>query len=583
MWSIALGSQKLWIIRPGLLDPGIVDAPSGSSVAFGSDGAIVDHFASHTFDAVVAGDPGFGGGRGRVVVYLGGLAFNPTPSLILDGESQGDLFGAAVGYLGDLNGDGFGDIAVGAPGRGSGKGRVYVFLGGASPSASPALTIDGGAAGDLFASSIARLGDINGDGYADFVVGAPGADGGRGSVSVFHGGAELPSTPSQVIAYPGPASAYGERPRFGSALAGGGDLNGDGPPDFVVGAPGVSFERGSIFVYKGGSGTIDPAGQEIPGSTAFDKFGATVVLDSLRYSSEMDLAVGSPGADEGRGVVSEFFGGVGFDSRSDGLLSGEHPDDAFGYSVGSGRLFVQAPVPQLMVGAPLNDIGVTNGGAVYYYAVPPALAVEERPVTVEADGLALRPNTYTSTQPRLVISLSGADAVDTLLSQVTIDGTPQKVAHLSSSLGTQSGAKPATSQMAAAIVIPAVSLTEGPHVLRAYLKDQAHTIGGSIEVHFLAAERLQIIAPLVYPNPAPGIARMRFTLTRAAAYELELYDVSGRRLHQLAQGQGLPEENDLHFDRTVSGPISPGVYFYVLSAQYQGQRAMTRGRVVFLR
>lgn len=562
---------------------GKIEVPAGATTAFGSDAAIVRGLVSREYDALMITDPGVAQGQGRVSIYLGGPSFGSTPNLTIQGEAAGDLFGASVADIGDVNGDGFGDFAVGSPGYASGKGKVYVFLGGPSPSTTPALAFTGNAAGDLFGSAISAAGDVNGDGFPDFAVGSPGAQGGVGTVTIFRGGTSPSSTPLQTIT--GPVSpSYGQRPRFGSFLFGGKDLSGDGRPDLVVGAPGVAGERGSVYVYRDSAGVLGPAGQEFPGVSAFDHFGSSLSAAAFISDAANNLAVGAPGASEGRGTVSLFASAGGAVTPPMTVLTGTSPDDQFGYSLGAGRLFVSAPAPQLLIGAPFADSGTTapNAGAAYFYAWPPALAVQERAVTVEADGSVLRANTYTSTRPRLVIRLSGADAVDTLLSHVTIDGITQKVTRILPPSGTRSGAKPASTQMAAAIVVPAVSLTEGPHVLRAYLEDQGHTVGGTVEVKFLAAERLRIVAPLVFPNPAPGSAKMRFTLTRPAAYELELYDVCGRRVDRLAQGQGLPEENELRFGRTAN-PMSPGVYFYVLSAAYQGQRASAKGRVVFLR
>ncbi|MBP9826278.1 MAG: FG-GAP repeat protein [Thermoanaerobaculia bacterium] len=74
----------------------------------------------------------------------------------------------------DVNGDGYADVIVGAPNANGGAGRMHVYLGGARPLTTvPAMSLDGRATGDAFGTSVASAGDINGDGYADVVVGAP--------------------------------------------------------------------------------------------------------------------------------------------------------------------------------------------------------------------------------------------------------------------------------------------------------------------------------------------------------------------------------------------------------------------------
>jgi hypothetical protein len=105
--------------------------------------------------------------------------------LELAGESSFDLFGSAVAGLEDLDGDGRGDLVVGASlsdAKGSGAGSAYVYSG-----ATGALlwTLRGEASGDAFGYAVADAGDVNGDGASDVLVGAPGADaGGQNSAAM---------------------------------------------------------------------------------------------------------------------------------------------------------------------------------------------------------------------------------------------------------------------------------------------------------------------------------------------------------------------------------------------------------------
>ena len=94
------------------------------------------------------------------------------------GENTGDEFGHAVSTAGDVNGDGYNDLAVGAWGNDEGglsnRGKVYVYHGSpAGPGDTPAWFRSGDAAGDQFGYSVSTAGDVNGDGYDDLVVGAP--------------------------------------------------------------------------------------------------------------------------------------------------------------------------------------------------------------------------------------------------------------------------------------------------------------------------------------------------------------------------------------------------------------------------
>jgi hypothetical protein len=104
-----------------------------------------------------------------------------APSWAAVGENAGDWFGYSVATAGDVNGDGYADLVVGAPSYDDYRGKAYVYHG--SPAGlghTPAWTAVGENAGDHFGYAVATAGDVNGDGYADLVVGAPSYDDYRG-------------------------------------------------------------------------------------------------------------------------------------------------------------------------------------------------------------------------------------------------------------------------------------------------------------------------------------------------------------------------------------------------------------------
>ncbi|XP_040508987.1 integrin alpha-3 isoform X2 [Gallus gallus] len=184
---------------------------------------------------VVAGAPRY---QHTGAVYLLSASPQQTlqRSGLLQGRQVGSYFGSAVA-LADLNNDGWQDLVVGAPYYFKRKqevgGAVYVYMneaGGFQPEPSLELT---GPSYSAFGFAIASIGDINQDGFQDIAVGAPFE--GPGKVYIYHSSAEgLQRTPSQVIsgAELGPASMH----TFGYALSGGLDVDGNSYPDLLVGS-----------------------------------------------------------------------------------------------------------------------------------------------------------------------------------------------------------------------------------------------------------------------------------------------------------------------------------------------------------
>jgi hypothetical protein len=213
------------------------------------------------FGDLVLGSPGSTGSggvaeTGSASVYLGGTSGLPqTPIALFGPATPYEWLGYTVACAGDVNGDGYADLAIGAPGEAP---AVYVFLGGpGGPSQSqPALNNPSTTLYGLtspveynFAGSLGAAGDVNGDGYDDLLVGAPGNAGNEGAAFLYLGGAGgLSSTP--VALPPGANTGY-----FGRFLAGGGDLNGDKFDDVLVSAPLAN----TIVVFLGSSGGLSPA------------------------------------------------------------------------------------------------------------------------------------------------------------------------------------------------------------------------------------------------------------------------------------------------------------------------------------
>ncbi|MDD3993238.1 MAG: FG-GAP-like repeat-containing protein [Desulfobacteraceae bacterium] len=174
---------------------------------------------------------------GTVRLFTGsahGLSGEPAWTYL--GQEAGGLFGSAVSSAGDVDGDGFDDIMIGAYLEDGGglidSGRCYFFQGSENGISSvPMMVLEGGQEGDWFGASIAAVGDVNNDGFDDVLLGAPGhtgGDGGSGVAYLYSGTLDgLDANPLTINAQTG-------YKRFGREVSGAGDVNGDGYHDVLV-------------------------------------------------------------------------------------------------------------------------------------------------------------------------------------------------------------------------------------------------------------------------------------------------------------------------------------------------------------
>ena len=135
----------------------------------------------------------------------------------------------AIANVGDVNGDGIEDVVVGAYGSGGGLGAAYLLAGSASGLAPTGWTVTGTSAAEWLGNSVSPAGDVNGDGYDDFLVGGGNWNGSVGKTSLYLGSATGPSTTAAWS-----ATGTGNRAWFGKNIAALGDVNGDGCDDIAI-------------------------------------------------------------------------------------------------------------------------------------------------------------------------------------------------------------------------------------------------------------------------------------------------------------------------------------------------------------
>jgi hypothetical protein len=280
----------------------------------------------------------------------------------LVGENTGDQFGASVSSAGDINLDGYADFIASAPlydgAAGADSGKVYIYSG---LTKQLLFTLEGENSGDQFGYQVSGGGDLNDDGIPDVAVSAIGFDeavlNNCGKVYVYSGA-------DQTLLF-----AVGEKVslvQFGFSINISGDYDGDGRNDLIVGAPmfdgAAGTDTGKAYVYSGSAG-LPLFSQE--GLSQADEYGHSVsFLTDLNSDGFDEIIVGAPMKDDG---VSYVYSGV--DSSLMYLQLGETPNAKLGLSVNSAGDFNGDGIGDYMVGSPgHNGFAGTSSGKVYVFS-----------------------------------------------------------------------------------------------------------------------------------------------------------------------------------------------------------------------
>ena len=227
--------------------------------SFGSSLAVAGDVNGDGFDDAIVGDALYDGGAGSdagaLFVYHGSASGLPTVhDWSYDSSQAGAKLGSAVAGAGDVNGDGYDDVIAGAcefANPETVEGIAYVFHGSAAGlSATPDWSVESDQNFGDMGSWVAAAGDVNGDGYGDVLVGAPGIAG-VGRITAYHGSAGgLSATASWTLNGTQGVENLGFLKEFASA----GDVNGDGYSDVVIASPRFDTpanDAGKVEVYLG--------------------------------------------------------------------------------------------------------------------------------------------------------------------------------------------------------------------------------------------------------------------------------------------------------------------------------------------
>jgi hypothetical protein len=340
------------------------------------------------YDDVTIGALGYDNGEtneGRAYVYYGspsGIRSNAAGWMV-EGDQENAYLGRAVSTAGDVNGDGYADVIVGAPGYDNdqaSEGRAYVYHGSAAGlSLTPDWVAEGNQPGAGFGYAVGAAGDVNGDGYGDVIIGARNYDGGQideGRAYVYHGSATGLETTASWNAGSDQGQAH-----FGHAVGTAGDVNGDGYADVVVGAEAYDDgeeNEGRAYVYHGSAaGLSATAAWTVEGDQDEARLGVSVgTAGDVNGDGYSDVVVGAwlydgDQSDEGRAYV--YHGSaIGLSEAADWTAEGDQEVAYFGYAVGTAGDVNGDGYSDVIVGATCYDNDQADEGRAYVYHGSPA-------------------------------------------------------------------------------------------------------------------------------------------------------------------------------------------------------------------
>ncbi len=342
------------------------------------------------FDDILIGENRLDSFTGKVYLIYGNSSLSPVINLAnanatFVGEATYDYAGISVAAAGDMNGDGYGDIVIGADGHDNVRGKTYLIygnnslygpmnLGAADASFIGVNEVDGSG------NAVAGAGDVNRDGLDDIIIGARSYLGGlyRGKAYLVYGNGSLHSNTSLTFANAS-FEGEGDNDRAGYSVAGAGDLNRDGFDDILIGSrrSQVAYYSGKMYVVYGGKSlprdlTLNYANASFYGTDFEEVAGRTVSgAGDVNRDGYDDFLVGGQGYQSYAGRVCLIYGGTSLKPEMDLALAnitflGQGGAEHLGRTVAGGGDFNGDGCPDILMGAGyFTSGGLTNRGRAY--------------------------------------------------------------------------------------------------------------------------------------------------------------------------------------------------------------------------
>jgi len=325
---------------------------SGSSGEEHGYAIVPGDFNDDGYTDIAVGAPGYSTDKGRIRIYYGktdGSGVYTTANVTISATDT-MRFGHALA-VGDFDGDADGDdIAVGAMRYNNYQGRVFIFYDGGTNGGNETtadVILDGGnVSGQRFGFALVAGNFDDQEGAIDLAVGAPEESSGTGKVYVYYDPTDYATEDDSFT-----GTSSGEA---GYALSKGDFDNTGDADDIVIGIPGDSSNKGMVRIYEDTNSSNTP--ETFDSTATSEKFGAAVAVGDFEGTGDADdLLVGAPGYSSWRGQAYLFYDGTGGYSGKDLIFASPGIGARFGESVASGNFKADGPGDDnddIIIGAP---------------------------------------------------------------------------------------------------------------------------------------------------------------------------------------------------------------------------------------
>lgn len=312
------------------------------------------------YEDIIVGAQHYDSPKGRAYIYFGDQSMDTIPDVILEGDGIDSHFGVSVSCAGDVDGDGYDDVIVGAYFFDSFRGRSYVYFGGADMDSLADVIMEGEGSSNYFGGTVSEAGDLNNDGYDDIIIGASGFNNNRGRSYIYFGGSSMDSIAD--IKMHGEASGD----RFGNCVSNAGDINNDGYDDVIIGSSHHDTLTGIAYIYLGGSTMDNIADIMFIGEEKESFFSIDVSdLGDVNNDGYDDVIIGAYRYNNYTGRSYIFYGSTNMDSIADVIMEGKEEWDVYSRSLSGAGDVNNDGFDDILVGAPYTNSG--EGTSYLYY------------------------------------------------------------------------------------------------------------------------------------------------------------------------------------------------------------------------